>query len=411
MKKIKNFLHLTIIIALITSAFVTTSVVAQAQDVSTYAYLSVEPNPIGVNQQVTIITWLQPLPPTGDFVYHGLTVTITKPNGNIETIGPLNTSTIASQFVVYTPDSIGTYEFQMSYAGETFPTGQNHLPSETPITELTVQADSIEGRSENPFTDDFWERPINARNRAWSPYAGNWLQRGYNSTYMVAGHSDSASSFQPYTKAPRTAHIMWTKELALGGLTGGEFDSTGYYAGHTYEEKLTPLVIMNGKIYRRIYPSDFGIGQTAGGQWPGTICEDLRTGDTLWTNYDMHLDQGMLYNHVSPNQMGTIPYLWDLGTSAAFSMFASPPGFPRDRYKLYDGNTGELIATFENATAPPLHGYSMTMFDDDGGLLVYTLIGPANLLQLWNSTKAFEGAGMIVSAHQTSLDASFIRNF
>ncbi len=407
----KTFATLTLVLTLVISIFMAgiPAMTAQANDVTTYAYLSIAPNPIGVNQQFTVITWVQPLPPTGDFVYHGLTVTITKPDGNTETVGPLDTSTIASQFFVYTPDMVGTYEFQMSYAGETFPTGQNHLPSQSPTSELVVQEDHILAAPENPFTEDYWERPINARNREWSSYAGNWLMRGYNSTYMVAGHSDAASSFHPYTQAPRSAHIMYTKELGLGGLAGGVFGSTAYYAGHSYEEKLTPPVIMNGKIYRRIYPSDFGIGQGAGGQWPGTICEDLRTGEVIWINNDIHVDQGQLYNHVSPNQMGTIPYLWDLGTNAAFSMFATPPLFPRDRYKMYDANTGELIVTFENATAPPLHGYSMTMYDDDGTLLVYTLIGPANLMQLWNSTKALEGAGLIVDAH--ALDATFIRNF
>ena len=300
--KTKTLVMTTLIVILITSSLLAglPAAIAQGRDVVTYAYLSVDPNPIGVNQQVTIIMWVQPIPPTGDFVYHGLTVTITKPDSSTEIIGPLNTSTIASQFVVYTPTSVGNYQFQMRYAGETFPTGEHHLPSETPITELVVQENPIEVNPENPFpADDYWERPINTRNRAWSPYAGNWLQRGYNSTYMVAQHSDSASAFQPYTQAPRSAHIMWTEELALGGLAGGEFGSTGYYAGHTYEEKLTPPIIMNGKIYRRIYPSDFGIGQGVGGEWPGTVCEDLRTGEVIWTNYDMHIDQGMLYNHVS----------------------------------------------------------------------------------------------------------------
>ncbi len=408
MKKPKNFTAKTLILLLIASTLMTglPAVTAQSRDITTYAYLSVAPNPIGVNQPVTVIAWVQPLPPTGDFVIHGLTVTITKPDSNIDTVGPLNTSAIASQFFVYTPNAVGTYEFQMSYVGETFPTGEKYLPSETPITELVVQPNPIEANPENPFPNDYWERPINARNRDWSYYAGNWLQRGYNSTYMVATHSDSASAFQPYSKAPRSAHIMWAKELALGGIAGGEFGSTAYYSGHTYEEKLTPPVIMNGYIYRRIYPSDFGIGQGVGGQWPGTVCEDLRTGEVIWTNNDMQVDQGQLYNYVSANQMGTIPYLWDLGTGAAFSLMANL--FPRDRYKMYDGNTGELIATFENATAIPPHGYGLTRYDENGALLVYILIGPSNMMMMWNSTKAFVGAGLIPDIPGSHV--GFIRN-
>ena len=401
---------ITFVFLLLISTFATVIPDVKAADVPTVAYLSAAPNPVGVNQLITIVVNVQPIPPTGFDVYHGLTITITKPDGTTQTIGPLDTTTIGSQFATFTPTTLGTYQFKMDYAGETFPSGATHLPSQTPITDVVVQEEPLQNWPENPVPTGYWERPINARNRYWGDIAGNWLMRGYNSTFQIAGHSDAATAFNPYSQAPRSAHIMWTKELALGGLAGGEYGQDAYYAGHTYEEKLTPPVIMNGKIYRRIYPSDFGIGQGVGGQWPGTVCEDLRTGEVLWTNNDMHIDQGQLYNYQSPNQAGPIPYLWDLGTGAAFSMFAVPPLFPRNRYKMYDANTGELILTFENiTTAIPLHGYSMTMYDEDGTLLVYTLIGPANLLQLWNSTKALEGAGLIQEPHL--LDVGFIRNF
>jgi hypothetical protein len=411
LNKSKIISTIAFVFLLLISTFVAIIPDAKAADVTTYPYLAVSPNPVGVDQQVTIQAWVQPLPPTGQFVYHGLTITITKPDGTIQTIGPLDTSTIASQYTIYTPTMVGTYSVQMSYAGETFPTGATHLPSETPISEFVVQEEPILHWPENQIPTDYWERPINARNRYWGDIAGNWLQRGYNSTYQIAGHSDAAQSFNPYSQAPRSAHIMWTKELALGGLVGGEFDQYAYYAGHTYEEKLTPPVVMNGKIYRRIYPSDFGIGQGVGGSYPGTVCEDLRTGEVLWINNDIHVDQGQIYNFESPNQAGAIPYLWDLGTGAAFSMFATPPLFPRPRYKMYDANTGELVVTFENVTAVPFHGYSMTMYDEDGTLLIYTLIGPANIMQLWNSTKALEGAGLIIAPTAILLDTNFIRNF
>ena len=407
LKKSRVFSTITFALLIFLLTFVTAIPDARAANVKTYAYLSVAPNPVGVDQLLTLVANVQPIPPTGFDVYHGLTITITKPDGTTQTIGPLDTSTIGSQFATYTPTLVGTYQFKMVYAGETFPSGATHLSSQTPITEIIVQEEQIQNWPENPIPTDYWDRPINARNRYWGDIAGNWLQRGYNSTYQIASNSDAATAFNPYSQAPRSSHIMWTTELALGGLAGGEFGQDAYYAGHTYEEKLTPPVIMNGKIYRRIYPSDFGIGQGVGGAAPGTVCEDLRTGEVLWINNDMHVDQGQLYNHISPNQAGTIPYLWDLGTGGVFALFAGK--FPRNAYKMYDANTGDLIVTFENATAIPPHGYSMSMYDEHGGLLVYTLIGPANLLQLWNSTKALEGAGLIVPPHL--LDVDFIRNF
>jgi len=406
LKKNKSILAILFTTTLLMSTFLLFIPSANAADVTTYCYLSVSPNPVGVGQTLSLVATVQPLPPTGFDVYHGLTIEITKPDGTTQTIGPLDTSTIGGQFAFHTPTQIGTYQFQMFYPGETFPSGATHLSSQSPVTDVIVQEEGIPPWPDNPLPTDYWERPINARNRNWGEISGNWLQRGYNSTYQIAGHSDAAQAFHPYTTSPRTGHIMWTKELAQGGLIGGEYGQDAYYAGHTYEEKLTPPVIMNGKIYRRINPSDFGIGQGVGGQYPGTICEDLRTGEVLWINPDMHIDQGQLYNYVSPNQMGALPYLWDLGTGAAFSLFSGL--FPRPTYKMYDANTGELIATFENVTAIPPHGYGLTMYDKDGTLLIYTLIGPANLLQLWNSTKALQGARILID--EPPLDVGFVRN-
>jgi hypothetical protein len=395
---------ITFIIMLSITSIATSVISGQAADVPTYSYLSVSPNPVGVGQTLSLVATVQPLPPTGFDVYHDLTILITKPDGTTQTIGPFDTSTIGGQFAFHTPTQVGTYEFSMSYPGETFPSGATHLASNSPITEIIVQEDPIGGWAENPKPTGYWERPINTRNRYWNDISGNWLQRGYNSTYQIAGHSDAAQAFHPYSQAPRTAHIMWAKELALGGLIGGEYQQDGYYAGHTYEEKLTPPIIMNGKIYRRMFPSDFGIGQGVGGQYPGVICEDLRTGEVLWSNPDIHVDQGQLYNYVSANQMGALPYLWDLGTGAAFSLMSGL--FPRPTYKMYDANTGELVVTFENVTAIPPHGYGMTIYDKDGTLLIYTILGPN--IQLWNSTKALEGAGIVVN--EGALDVGFVRN-
>ena len=43
----------------------------------------------------------------------------------------------------------------------------------------------------------------------------------------VGGNSgdvyNSTSNYDPYSNAPSTAHIMWTKPYAPGGLIGGEF--------------------------------------------------------------------------------------------------------------------------------------------------------------------------------------------
>jgi hypothetical protein len=129
LNKSKCISTIAFVLLLLISTFVTVIPDAKAADVTTIAYLSVAPNPVGVDQTLTLVANVQPIPPTGFDVYHGLTITITKPDGTTQTIGPLDTSTIGSQFATYTPTMVGTYEFKMEYAGETFPSGATHLPS------------------------------------------------------------------------------------------------------------------------------------------------------------------------------------------------------------------------------------------------------------------------------------------
>ena len=85
------------------------------------------------------------------------------------------------------------------------------------------------------------------------------------------------SGYNPHSAAPQSAHIAWTKEVTLGGLVGGEFDSTSYYAGiGTY---ITPPIIMNGKLYYRY--NGWGGGQ---GVYRGFYAVDMYTGEDLWQN-------------------------------------------------------------------------------------------------------------------------------
>jgi hypothetical protein len=83
--------------------------------------------------------------------------------------------------------------------------------------------------------------------------------------------------YNPYTTAPTTAHILWTKPVAFGGLVGGEFGGTStsnYYSTSQYEPKYAPI-IMNGIIYYTDYP-DTSTDST------GWTAVNLQTGQTIW---------------------------------------------------------------------------------------------------------------------------------
>jgi hypothetical protein len=227
-----------------------------AADVDTYAYLSVFPNPVGVGDNVVVGMSVQPLQPTSYEFYQGYTVTITKPDGTTETKGPFTSDATGSTWFNYQPSQVGTYSLEFDYPGQTFAsTGNYHKPATSPITELVVQQESIPGYPSSPLPTDYWTRPISADNWDWWSISGNWLQDSYDSQLVMA--YCSGTGYNPYSQAPMTAHIAWTKELLLGGLVGGEHDSTSFYTLNDYEMSLFPPIIINGRLYYNYHESDF----------------------------------------------------------------------------------------------------------------------------------------------------------
>jgi outer membrane protein assembly factor BamB len=372
----KTLSAIALVLMLTFTIFMASMPAVNAADIAPVAYLSVVPNPVGVNQPANVIMWLQPIPPTASDVFHGFMVTITKPDGTTETRGPLTTSLIGSQGFSYTPTIVGTYKFQFAYPGETFAsTGDNYLSSQSQVIELVVQQQQIEEFSETSIPTGYWTRPISGEERSWYSISGNWLMRAYSSAYASF---DAPGAYNPYSQAPLSPHIMWTKELTMGGLVGGEFGSIGYYAGLSYEWKVDPPIIINGKLYYNLWPSrgrgiygyggpnDLPVGIT------GFICVDVRTGQELWRKDTGVITHGQIYNYESGNQGGAMAYLWEI---------ASPT------YQMYDAFTGDWMMNFTNAAG------GLVTYGSDGTMFVYVL--GDGWLAMWNSTKAFDENGQI----------------
>jgi hypothetical protein len=206
-----------------------------------------------------------------------------------------------------------------------------------------VQNEKIEAWPEIPLPTGYWSNPISAENRDWYQIAGNWLTSGPNY----------------FTKAPETAHLLWTKQLTFGGITGGTAGwGTNFYHGLLYENKFSPRIISG-----RLFYNTFAAGVT------GVTCVDLRTGETIWSNDSMpQLASAQLLTFNTGVQTGTLAYLW---TSSGGS------------WQMYDAFTGRLLTTFANATGSP-----GSVYGPNGEILVYSLSGARNQLYLWNSTLA-----------------------
>ena len=118
------------------------------------------------------------------------------------------------------------------------------------------------------------------------------------------------NNYNPYTTAPTTAHILWTKPEAFGGIIGGEYgtsETSNFYSTAQYEPKFAPI-IMDGILYYTQYPG-------SGANPAGWVAVDLHTGQTLWTKNTTELLRcGQILDMVTPNQYGALAYLWSHAT-------------------------------------------------------------------------------------------------
>ena len=120
----KTLTAITFILILTITALIATIPTITAHDppwtVSTYAFLNVSPDPIGVGQTVYIGMWLDKVPPTAigrswGMRWHNFMLTVTDPNRDTETLGPFNSDAVGGAWTSFVPDQIGIYEFQFSF--------------------------------------------------------------------------------------------------------------------------------------------------------------------------------------------------------------------------------------------------------------------------------------------------------
>ncbi len=377
MQNRKSIISASVILLLAVSMLVAgVASVNAAGTINTRAFLSANPNPVQVGTTLVVSFWVEPIPPTAADIFHGFMVDITKPDGSKETKGPFNTSPLGSQYFAYVPDKIGSYQFQFTYPGETFAGDVNFAGSQSPVTTVTVQNEAVPPSfTSAPVPTDYWTRPINAQNREWFSVSGNWLMRNYNATYRSFGEVLAAN---PFSQAARAPHVMWTKELYLGGLVGGDYGADSYYTGQSYEPKLTPPIVLNGRLYYNIYPNSL-----FGPQGTGFACADLRTGEVIWTNPDYSITAAQILMLNSGNEAGAVALLWQVESGGIF-------GPPTATYRAFNAFTGKYMFTFANGMPGTMY------FGKDGTMFINVLNVAAGWNALWNSTKAMESNFMFL---------------
>jgi hypothetical protein len=417
MQKLKNK-TLAILIAVIltsTSASMTLLPAANAHTpawtIPTWAFLSVAPNPVSTGQVVSVNFWINQVPPTAFNVYgdrwHNMLVKVTLPDGTNKNLGPFTSDSTGGTHTTYTPTEIGNYTFVFSFPGQVLagenpvingpPFGVDYIndtfeASQSPSVTLVVQQQPIAPLPLTPLPTSYWTRPIPALNINWNTISGNWLGLAPVS-FGTTGMYNADENFNPYTTAPNSAHIMWTKPYSFGGMIGGEFGGSETYSNYMstaqYQPKFQPIV-MNGVLYYTLFPGSSSCPE-------GWVAVDLRTGQTLWTkNTTTTLMCGQIYDFVQPSQYGGIPYLWDVISNGDG---VPPPA--NNTYGMYDAMTGNWIL---NVTIPPTIGYGLEIpavtwvEGKDGSLLGYYIDQASGTLNMWNSSKAIIQYGVITGA-------------
>ena len=388
----KRLFTIAVTLVMLMSVFALAFPIVNAHDpplsIATFAYVSVAPSTIGVNQQVLVYFWLHQQPPTGsgDFGdrWHNMEVKVTNPDGSEETLGPFDSDPIGFAWAPYTPTKVGEYTFQFSFPGQTLAgenldpndmTGRDYIgdyfePSTSEPVKLIVQEDQIEAYPTTPLPEQYWERPIDAQLRDWWPISGNWLNAPGRNWVPYNG-------YVKYTESPETAHILWTRELTFGGLIGGEYESNSFHCGNAYEGKWLPPVIIAGKLFYNENPDDIYYGRQTepyirDAPKPGVYCVDLRTGEEIWYTDDFRLDFGQIYMYDSPNQHGAFAYLWEIKGST---------------WNCFDAFTKDWVYTIENVPG------GSQVNGPDGSVYKYQLDTSGHRLSLWSSTAIPELAG------------------
>jgi hypothetical protein len=357
-----------------------------------YAYLTVQPSPVGVGQTVHVVMWIDgPLPGatvSNDIRRHDYKITITDPDGKTEVKNwPVVQDTTSVQYMQFTPTKIGTYTFKFEYPEQVYTwSGQYngdifHADSETTI--LEVQQDAIPTAIDSyPLPSEYWMRPIEGQNSYWYTIASNWLGTPYvfgaGAAYGIPG------AVQLEGSAPNSAHVMWAKPIQWGGVVGGNHTGEIYgemwYAGLSYNTRFSNPIIMDGVLY---YPEPWGNGGTGGDY----VAVNLQTGQELWrinttaTGVNLTPSFGYLYALETENQHGVLPN----GILVATQNLGSG----NTAWRAYDARTG-ILTTMNITNVPNGQGIA----GPKGEILRYTLTnvdGTYNLAQ-WNSSRVFGGA-------------------
>ena len=402
----------TITIALFLAISMTLSIIpltVTAQDtpqqVDSWPFINAIPNPAQVG--TTVLLHVGSLWPIGtvDSGWEGLTVTITKPDNTTTTLGPIRTDSTGGTGASFIPDMVGTYKLQTHFpqqqapvmAGGFFeanpPSNATMLAGDSDVLELIVQEEPIMHYPDQPLPTEYWSRPINDQLWSWASIAGNW----FGDQVSMDASPPAQTLYKDYNAfAPETGHVLWTKPITMGGISGGMTGYQGFDQGDAYEPKWTGAVIIGGKVFY----NQFETTGSETGLYRSVVAVDLHTGEELWNKQlldldgnNQNLDFGQAVYFPGFNQHGVFDYLWTTSGST---------------WNAYDPITGRWTYTMQGVPS------GTRMYGPNGEIFIYTVDQRNGWMTMWNSSAvvapssgavaqgSFNPQGQVYSASQTA---------
>jgi hypothetical protein len=399
-KKYQLIMAFVLMLTMTTAFMAAFPVGAQAPDltdgsttVPTFLKLNVSPNPVGITQTLYINTFMTKPPLTGGMgttgvMYQGITVEITKPNGDTQTLAMPATDATGGTYGSIMPDQLGDWTFQAHYPaqhieyqassffGPSIFYNYTYAASDTEIITVTVQTNPAEWNYHSPpLPEEYWTRPIYATNWEWGEkLGGSWF--GLDApAFAVTGRYDATGNFNPYTLAPNSGHIMWSKAIHNGGQPGGPIhsDQSSNFKTTTIINNFFDPVIVNGILY-------YGVTEGPSNTVVAWNAVDMRTGDLVWTRETTEsLRMGQTLRYKSVQEYGSWSFL--IGQVGGGFMSSA------NEWTIYDAFTGLYLANIENVSSAEF--LMDTRIGHEGSLLGWSVSG--GMLRLWNSTKLYGG--------------------
>ena len=312
-------------------------------NVPTWVYGVISPNPVGVGQRFTMVIYNPQVPlgaSEGNDIRYRYHVDITKPSGatvRVPSSGSLVSDSTGTTYTDYTPDEVGNYTVMVVFEELkwrwTF-TGAGGFSTGAPIDyygitllssnrtyTVHVQQEPVSPAAVTiyPLPTEYWNRPIEGQNTEWGKVSSNWLNNAMDRSY-----GSNNNRIQTQGIGPNSGHILWTKPTEDGGVVGGDdfYSKPGetFNAGHQYQTRMQDTsIIMHGRL---LYQEPIA-WQGGGGDW---VCVDLKTGQEIWRNHSMSITPsfGYYYDWDDMNQHGVVNPGMIFGSNFGGGAFINP---------------------------------------------------------------------------------------